>query len=633
MKNFLIAVFLCITISGLVAQSGFKQIEYWFDDDLQEMKHQVVDFSGTTYVWNTQLDTDGLTHGLHQLTVRAKSLDNKYSNVASYFFLKIVTHELESLQGVEYWFNHDLENRMFYAQTQNEFSFDVSTNELKEGLNLIHYRLRSINGTYSQVSSSFFFKEKHNNLASKVDAYEYWFDGEDANKTKIVLSEAVAPFQLIKEIDVPVLELGAHYFHIRFRSTDGYWTSVSSSMFEVNQCSLTKAAFPQGETELCSDEEMSVYTTRKSKRASSYLWKIIPEEAANLDTQDTIVYVNWNSEFKGMAKIWVHAQNACGVGEASDTLEIERIALPEKPIVSEHNSYVFCEGDSVVLVAPDAYLYRWSDLSQNDTLIVKSSGDYFVSVFNEKGCSRNSDTIVVQVHEKPHRPGVLAYGTTEFCKGDSVEIGLNNEIKVDYTFEWSNGADTESIWAKETGAYSLRYISEFGCIGSWSYPVEIEVYDYPEKPLITVEGNELSSTEAFAYQWYKSMMPIAGLVPVDGEVQQTFRPESDGTYAVEVSNEHDCKLMSDEIEFMLSSSGLFEKIELSVYPNPSHGKMHLNMSQVIDELHVYDLQGRIVYSSQPKKHNVQLDLKIQKGFYILKLYSGNQQFTQRIVVE
>jgi len=637
MKAFVILfAFLLISFCSF-AQNSLKHIEYWFDSNFAELQtHDLSDMGISDYQWDSALETDALSYGLHSLNIRILDKNMAYSVVQSAFFLKSKSTNGEPVQikGFEYWFDGQIEDKEFVLQSESETTKQLDVSALKKGLHIIHFRFLDTNGKWSVVNSSFFSKTNaSNNRDNLIDAYEYWFDSLVAESVNKDLNEPVNPYELISDIQTPVMSLGTHKFNIRFRDLTGKWSVVYSQEFDVNHCSLAKAQKPTGDSELCADIKSTDYKTRKIEQADSYLWTILPDTAGTITVEDTVAHIEWNPNFTGEAKLSVQAENICGQGESSDTIIIMRKALPAKPSVFSGDTAEFCEGDSIVLTAPDGFEYLWSDYSDNDSLIVKESGNYYLRILDENLCANNSDTVHVIVNDKPHRPSIIAYGEELFCKGDSVELGVNNEIKFNYSYLWSTDETTETIYAKESGNYSMKYISDKSCQGEWSYPVEINVNELPEKPVITQHENELVSSEAFTYQWYKSLMPVAGLVPVDGEINQEYHPDENGKYAVEVSNEASCKVMSDELEFQLTAIESYEANNLKVFPNPGNGMLNIEFTETIEELYLFNASGIRVYNNTVGKSNFQINFTNFNGVYLLQLKVGNKIINKKILIQ
>lgn len=80
-----------------------------------------------------------------------------------------------------------------------------------------------------------------------------------------------------------------------------------------------------------------------------------------------------------------------------------------------------------------------------------------------------------------------------------------------------------------------------------------------------------------------------------------------------------------------------EKSDLVIYPNPNTGKFVVESNAVINNIELFNLVGKVVYSGNNFKHNVQLDLSLDRGIYFLKaqLTSKNKTVwvTKKILVE
>ena len=81
-------------------------------------------------------------------------------------------------------------------------------------------------------------------------------------------------------------------------------------------------------------------------------------------------------------------------------------------------------------------------------------------------------------------------------------------------------------------------------------------------------------------------------------------------------------------------SGLNNKGNLFVYPNPVEGKIFVSSSDIITGLDIIDLTGKTVFSSKympgSKKVNVDISV-ISKGIYFIKTYSYNKSYVGRIL--
>jgi hypothetical protein len=80
------------------------------------------------------------------------------------------------------------------------------------------------------------------------------------------------------------------------------------------------------------------------------------------------------------------------------------------------------------------------------------------------------------------------------------------------------------------------------------------------------------------------------------------------------------------------TSGVEERIpeEINYFPNPSQGV--LNLSKQVDELLVYDLEGRLVYHGRNVQQNIDLH-HLGKGLFLAKIIDQDHHQTIKILIE
>ncbi|MFD1016126.1 endonuclease [Winogradskyella rapida] len=74
-----------------------------------------------------------------------------------------------------------------------------------------------------------------------------------------------------------------------------------------------------------------------------------------------------------------------------------------------------------------------------------------------------------------------------------------------------------------------------------------------------------------------------------------------------------------------------ELLGVSVYPNPSSGKIYVSGLDAAAQIELYALDGRLLKTLELKSDNV--DLKVASGVYVLKLTSENRSFIQKIIID
>jgi len=133
-------------------------------------------------------------------------------------------------------------------------------------------------------------------------------------------------------------------------------------------------------------------------------------------------------------------------------------------------------------------------------------------------------------------PVITANGPLAFCSGDSVTL----DAGAGYTsYQWSNangqiaGATNEKITIDQSGAYTVFVTSAGGCSGT-SASTNVTMYPPPATPVITRNGEQLTSSPASLYQWF-----VNGSVLTDS-VHSTIWPDSDGMYSVTITDSNGC---------------------------------------------------------------------------------------------
>ncbi len=98
--------------------------------------------------------------------------------------------------------------------------------------------------------------------------------------------------------------------------------------------------------------------------------------------------------------------------------------------------------------------------------------------------------------------------------------------------------------------------------------------------------------------------------------------------------------LSDPIEIKISDNvgiaDLLSKANVSMYPNPTKGVLHVNLSDYKSQnikMNVYDTKGQVVMTKEILRSANVFNLStLPKGSYVVELKSGNKKSSSRIVV-
>lgn len=156
-------------------------------------------------------------------------------------------------------------------------------------------------------------------------------------------------------------------------------------------------------------------------------------------------------------------------------------------------------------------------------------------------------------------------------------------------------------------------------------------------PTITANGNDLTSSTAPAYQWYKDGVPVAGAT------LSVYSATQSGVYKVQTTDAFGCQLFSNEINLTVTSIPEINagEIGLKALPNPNNGsfRVEFKMTKKADmSISLQNMLGQDVYrQSYPDfvgTFNQQLNPgKLGSGVYLLRVDHGGKVYLKKIVVQ
>ena len=247
----------------------------------------------------------------------------------------------------------------------------------------------------------------------------------------------------------------------------------------------------------------------------------------------------------GTFTVQVSDEHSC-VSPVSESVTITEYALPVQPEIDSSASLSFCDGGSVVLSAPTASSYLWSNGETTKDITVDAGGTFTVQVSDEHSCiSPVSESVTVIEYALPVQPEIDSSGSLSFCDGGSVILSA----PVSAGYLWSNGETTKDITVSASGTFSVQVSDDHSCQSPSSDLLSVNVNPVPAKPVISYTGNltfceggniVLSSSPGFEYEWS------------NGEITQSITVTNSGTYQVLVKNSSACSSeMSDAVEVIV----------------------------------------------------------------------------------
>lgn len=130
-------------------------------------------------------------------------------------------------------------------------------------------------------------------------------------------------------------------------------------------------------------------------------------------------------------------------------IEIRMHASP-LPRISPSGEVVICDGDSVIITAPQGYAsYLWNTAATSSSIVAKTAGRYSVEVVDSNGCKGLSDTMSVVVLPRSTQPTITVSGDTLFCSQADTYQWIRNDVDI-------VGATQQRYVTSADGYYAVR---------------------------------------------------------------------------------------------------------------------------------------------------------------------------------
>ncbi|HYW95558.1 MAG TPA: gliding motility-associated C-terminal domain-containing protein [Bacteroidales bacterium] len=291
---------------------------------------------------------------------------------------------------------------------------------------------------------------------------------------------------------------------------------------------------PAGPVSICEGDSAQLTVTAP---AASYQWS------------DGSTAASLYARTAGSYSVTVTDANGCTSAESAP-VDVSVNPLPPRPQIDSSGVLAFCEGGSVELTATAAAGYLWSNGATTASVTVGETATLTVQVASAAGCfSAESDPVHVVVYPLPSTPVITPAGEVTIIKGDSIRLSASSAG----SYIWSTGETSQSVNVKDEGSYTVRAISDQGCMSQPSEPVSVIVNDRLPKPVITLSGPtvicdgqslQMTGPQAASYLWST------------GAGTQTIAVDSPGSYTLVITN-------SDGIQSLES-----DPVVVTVYQNP-----------------------------------------------------------------
>lgn len=283
-------------------------------------------------------------------------------------------------------------------------------------------------------------------------------------------------------------------------------------------------------------------------------------------------------------------------------------------------------------VAP--YQVLWSIGDTTASISGLSPGVYTVTVTDSLGCAVEEMVVI---------NGADCDATAEYSSTDVSCFGANDgTISVTLTPEETayavliNG-DSIDLSMLEAGIYDLTILYGNNCtisvdsvvVGS---PVELTLVVDDIEPASdnstsdgSVEISVAGGVAPYAYLWVDS----TGMQVSTDEDPRDLLP---GAYQVTVTDANGCVISLDGIQVSFISNINNLDTEVLLLPNPMRDVLVVQTRQIVSEVVIYDMQGKVVKRSKGNETNIPVG-ELQNGIYLAKVLLSNNVVVKQLLVK
>jgi hypothetical protein len=298
-------------------------------------------------------------------------------------------------------------------------------------------------------------------------------------------------------------------------------------------------------------------------------------------------------------------------------------------VVNIGDSIYSCEGLEVKLSPGLVDSLYWSNETDVDSLVVNTTGWYYVTVVDDLGCE-GADSAYVFFNELPE---FTLGNDTAFCDGNSLTITAPEAIE----YLWSNDEITQSIDVESSGAYTVTITDDNGC---QNYDSKVlTVWDNPFVDLgpdktISEDQTIILGTEPgnASYAW--STGAVTDYIVINGAALGI----GEHLISVTVVSGNDCESYDEIVITVIEGVGIQNNLasQISVYPNPATTTLQIEMGSIKDFeiLRIMDVNGKFLSESSTLIDVYSIDVEDwQNGMYFIQIVTKSEILNLKFIKE
>lgn len=259
-----------------------------------------------------------------------------------------------------------------------------------------------------------------------------------------------------------------------------------------------------------------------------------------------------------------------------------------------------------------------------------SGGNYIYYIKDANNCVKTGEFFLFE----PTPIAVNAIAADVSCAGGNngvINLTVSGGI-APYTYDWSNGANTEDIFNLRAGTYSVNITDDYGCSETRSFTL-----NQPAQPIVingvVTDGNgtrgSVDITVTGGVPPYRFLWSNNATTEDIGELLP-------GNYTVTVTDANLCVATSTftvKVSTGVDKATLEKSVKL--YPNPAQDMAKLEVEGLIpDKVSIISTDGRIIWQTKPAEHLLNIDTRaFAPGMYKVVVHSGGTVTAMNLMIQ
>ncbi|MBX2915451.1 MAG: gliding motility-associated C-terminal domain-containing protein [Cyclobacteriaceae bacterium] len=582
--------------------------------------------TGSTVTFTASIPTASLTPGFHFLGIRTKGANGKWGIFeARGFYISSSATDAATIVTAEYFFDTDpgLGNGTALSIPSgaiSNFTVNLPATALTPGFHFLAIRTKDAAGKWGLFEIRGFYVSPVIPTMGDIVAAEYFYDGVDPGEGN-GSSLTVTPGPTINEnftIIVSGVPSGTRTLSIRVQDANGRWSAIDTKPFTVLTCTPPAQPVASGASR-CNAGTLTLTATSGVTGSQVYRWYADAASTTVLFTGAAFTTPTISSS----TNFFVSVFDPITLCESNRT-SVTATVISTTPPLLNITSATICEGNSITLSAPVGFAsYLWSNGEATREIVVTTSGNYTVVVGDGACTSQPSAPAVIIVSAKPTAPVITASGATDLCDGASVTLSA----PAGFTYQWSNGATTQTISVTTAGSYTVIIADGSNCFSAPSNAIIVRAFTTPAKPMVDVFGGTqlcgnnsvglLGPSGFTIYQWS------------GGQTVQGISVSAAGTYSLVVGNAANCLSPASDIITVTATnqpcvsggSNVPPEIKVVVLAAQIEGELQFDLTSLVS-----DADGNIDFNSLSILNNQTARgqaASIDAAFNLVIDYAGN----------